>query len=311
VDAYPHPHEDALIAGLRTLRPLGLARSKRLQDDLVKLRHVCGVTGQEGRSEVVERWVARMEDEVRERPHLLVAYAFTLYLAVLSGGRHIRSELSKAGLPFWTGTTADEVTNTAQATTEKKPASSWNWRSPVARLTSSKPTPPSPSATLDTAPHSRKPRSAADLAAFEPNGLSFWFFPGASDGEDLRAKFKANLAELQNYISPSQEDEIVAEAQAIFSRIEALVGELDLAVAAGARAEAQSTAEDEALDAALDEVRFEKPQLVAVPLGSPALPPAVLRDASGLAVPAWVGLAVVMCGVSYAAWVSSHVWTGH
>lgn len=117
------------MVGLRALRPMGLARTERLRDDLRKLRHVCGMEEEdEGLSDVVEGIMLRMESEVREKPHLLIAYAFTLYLAVLSGGRHIRSELCKAGVDFWTGHKAPELV------LQEQKKSTWNWCSPVPSL---------------------------------------------------------------------------------------------------------------------------------------------------------------------------------
>ena len=319
VDAYPHSREDILIAGLRALRPMGLPRTDRLRDDLRKLRHETGMEEDEmGTSDMVQGIMFRMESEVREKPHLLIAYAFTLYLAILSGGRHIRSELCKAGVDFWT------CTPPSLATQEKK--SAWNWRSPVPSLSRLNPyaksTTSSTSATapLDSPARSHKPLPLAEISHFESMGLSFWFFPGSSDGEDIRAKFKANLEELSQFISPRQEDEIVAEAQLIFSQIEALVGELDIAVATqralGALADVESdtevdidveTSQSAVLEQALEEeVRVE--ELQTSPTSLTAVSPS--DETSLLVGPYWVGLAVVMCGVSYAAMVYSKTWSG-
>jgi heme oxygenase len=38
-----------------------------------------------------------------QHPHLILAYAWTLYLAIFNGGRFIRAELEKAGSGFWGG----------------------------------------------------------------------------------------------------------------------------------------------------------------------------------------------------------------
>jgi heme oxygenase len=273
---------------------------------MARLRQFCNIDEESvGTSQVVKGVVARMEDEVRDKPYLLVAYAFTLYLAVLSGGRHIRSELCKAGVDFWTGIDKAE----AEAVPEKKAA--WNWMSPVPSLGRLNPyakKPTTEALSLDEAPRSRKPLPASEIAHFENLGLSFWFFPGSADGEDLRVKFKANLEELSQYISPSQEDEIIAEAQAIFSRIEALVGELDVAVATGtALGEPVKAAVDKRESSTLNgppaELKVEDLLPQTVTIGLP-----VSQNEHLAPFPWWAGLAMVMCGVSYAAVVYSKTW---
>ena len=227
-ETYPQPYPDSvsreeqLLDALRTLRPMGMARSSRLKNDLEYLRCVCGVAEQDTRSLVLETVKAHVEANVRTKPHLLLAYAWTLYMAVFSGGRHIRNALCAPGLGFWLG----HGKTTAQAAPSDAKKAAWNWRSPVARLMS---TPQAPQET----PMSRKPKSAEELSLFEGKGLSFWYFPGGQDGEELRAEFKERLLNMEALLTVSQRDEIVAEAQMIFSRVEALVTELDAAVANG------------------------------------------------------------------------------
>lgn len=44
-----------------------------------------------------------MRDELRAKPHVLLAYGWVMYMAIFSGGRWIRQQLANAGVEFWTG----------------------------------------------------------------------------------------------------------------------------------------------------------------------------------------------------------------
>lgn len=46
-------------------------------------------------------FLAHIKDAVDERPHLLLAYSYSLYLALLSGGSYIRTELMYLTAEFW------------------------------------------------------------------------------------------------------------------------------------------------------------------------------------------------------------------
>ncbi|KAI5368130.1 Putative hem oxygenase [Septoria linicola] len=88
------------------LRPQGLARSTRLQDDLKHLRAVAGpdVYNTVALGDV---WMRDLRKRIRDQPHVLIAFAWVFYMAVFSGGRWIRSQLSKSGTDFWTSGTLD------------------------------------------------------------------------------------------------------------------------------------------------------------------------------------------------------------
>jgi heme oxygenase len=176
---------DAVISFLRTLRPLGISRSERLHLDLARLDDGRTLEATEQmRGEALSEFLTHIREVVREKPHVLVAYAWTMYMAVFSGGRWIRSQLCGAGEEFWTGSPPP----TAQAKEDKV---------------------------------------ALDMGQFEGLGLSFWFFPGSQDGEDIKAAFKHRLEEGEHIFTPEQRGDIVAEAQDIFTRCDALVHELD------------------------------------------------------------------------------------
>jgi heme oxygenase len=260
----------------------------------------------------IESIKLHIETRVRANPHLLIAYAWTLYLAVFSGGRYIRSNLCDAGEDFWLGRGTTSATHTQSAPAAEK-KSSWNWRSPVGRLTLA-----SSQASASTAKW-KKPTSVDDLRAFEAKGLSLWFFPGPHDGEELRAEFKQNLYELEALLSVEQEMEIVAEAQAIFSRVEALVSELDTAFSAAravAAPAADQPSEQQRLldqtaavedDITTDQVIETVTEAMPVPVRQMQLAEQTER---WFEISSFAGLALVVCGISYCALFYGGQWSG-
>ncbi|KAF2432775.1 heme oxygenase-like protein [Tothia fuscella] len=177
--------EDPVTTFLRTLRPLGISRSERLHLDLARLNREAGSeTVEQMRGEAQTEFMAHIRETVRQKPHVLIAYAWCMYMAVFSGGRWIRSQLCASGEEFWTGNAAREAPNTDG-------------------------------------------RDDLNLGKFEGLGLSFWFFPGAQDGEDIKADFKQRLQEGEAVLTAEQRADVVAEAQEIFNRCDSLVRELD------------------------------------------------------------------------------------
>ena len=61
-------------------------------------------------------------------------------------------------------------------------------------------------------------------------GLSFWHFPGNQDGEDIKALFKARLADAEELFTPDERVDIIEEAKSIFALCASLVDELDVLV---------------------------------------------------------------------------------
>lgn len=88
---------------LADLLPPGLMRTRRLEGDLADLETLTtatddGMARLEGK---VEDIVARIGAVVEEKPWVLVAYAWVMYMAIFSGGRWIRQQLMDAGPGFW------------------------------------------------------------------------------------------------------------------------------------------------------------------------------------------------------------------
>ncbi|KAF2161028.1 hypothetical protein M409DRAFT_28635 [Zasmidium cellare ATCC 36951] len=93
-------HEYDVRQWLSNLRPSGLARSHRLRDDLRHLRMVAGPDIYNTPA-LGDAWVKDMRDLMRKKPHVFMAFAWVFYMAVFSGGRWIRRQLSNGGVDFW------------------------------------------------------------------------------------------------------------------------------------------------------------------------------------------------------------------
>ncbi|KAL1619823.1 hypothetical protein SLS54_006421 [Diplodia seriata] len=177
----PPQHDPATLAFLATLLPPGLPRSRRLRRDLSALLGLRPVeldvrlaTGGYPGGGAVAAYAAHIRQATSAAPHVLVAYAWVMYMAVFAGGRWIRGQLRGAGREFWVG--------------------------------------------------------GARGIAFDTlgeRGLAFFSFDGDADGEDVKAAFKARLAEAEALLDEGQRRDVVEEAQRIFEWSIALVEELD------------------------------------------------------------------------------------
>ncbi len=61
-------------------------------------------------------------------------------------------------------------------------------------------------------------------------GLSFWYFPGKYDGEDIKTEFKIRLAAAEDLFSDDERVDIIEEAKNIFQLCPSLVDELDVMI---------------------------------------------------------------------------------
>lgn len=196
--------DPALLTFLRTLLPAGLPRSKRLRRDLaallglrpVELDVRLATAGYPGNGRVAA-YAAHIRRATAAKPHVLIAYAWVMYMAVFAGGRWIRGQLASGGREFWEG--AGDVINNDETTDGGNTNKEGGGR-------------PAPGINFDT---------------LGDRGLAFFSFDGAHDGEDIKAAFKARLEDAEALLSPRQRAEVVAEAHAIFEWSIALVEELD------------------------------------------------------------------------------------
>lgn len=91
-------------------RTSSLPRTAQLQHDRNLLRkRLCSCRHTvEGLNDIEQRLQAQMQEQTRhiaqriqERPHLALAYTWTMYLALFNGGRHLYRALARPGPDFW------------------------------------------------------------------------------------------------------------------------------------------------------------------------------------------------------------------
>jgi heme oxygenase len=209
--------EIAVLTLLRSLRPHGLRRTDRLRRDLATL---AGIRSDEvdgflaaHRSDAAQAFVEHIEAVVAERPHVLVAYAFVLYMAIFSGGRWIRSVLASAGPGFWSAAAAAATEPGRGAVSTCSPPGSPELLA---------------AAWLGTSVHEKlRTFSREQQERYERLGLSFWFWSSLEDGLDIKAEFKRRLDGIERLLTEDMRREVVEEAREVFVRCESLVGELD------------------------------------------------------------------------------------
>ncbi|ETN42282.1 uncharacterized protein HMPREF1541_04223 [Cyphellophora europaea CBS 101466] len=82
----------------------GISRHLRLSRDLHDLAHLLGTKASKRLQKLHKNTNYFHQDVFRlceKKPYLILAWAWTMYLAIFNGGRFIRAELEKAGDDFW------------------------------------------------------------------------------------------------------------------------------------------------------------------------------------------------------------------
>lgn len=85
---------------LLDLRPHGLDRTARLKNDVEFVSNRTGVEVESTLEAQQQQLLDAILHSIREKPHLLIAYGWVLYMAIFIGGRWIRQQLSTAGFEF-------------------------------------------------------------------------------------------------------------------------------------------------------------------------------------------------------------------
>ncbi|KAF2967857.1 hypothetical protein GQX73_g5666 [Xylaria multiplex] len=93
----------------------GLQRSQALQQDLISLtcwsdRTLAEQLNNASRSPILSDFLTHIETFVEKSPHVLLAYAWVLYMALFSGGRFIRASLENIYPAFWIPASAQQPT---------------------------------------------------------------------------------------------------------------------------------------------------------------------------------------------------------
>ncbi|OLN84436.1 Heme-binding protein HMX1 [Colletotrichum chlorophyti] len=194
----------------------GLMRSDRLRSDIASLTgwspemvdEQLRAVSESGRLADFTMHVKRM---IEKKPHVLLAYAYILFMALFAGGRFIRATLESAGSEFW-----DQVPAPIPPSQTACRA-----RSPLedAPITAAGP--------VDL---SRGGRGTGDVGAKHSRHslpLSFFHFATVLDGEDLKKEFKKRLAEAESILTAHEKHDVVQEAVCIFDSMLLLVSQLD------------------------------------------------------------------------------------
>ncbi|KAK9440158.1 hem oxygenase-like, multi-helical [Metarhizium brunneum] len=200
---------DGLREMLNVLHIPGLMRADRLVADI---QSMTGWTdaGTREQLEMISKTghlaevVSHIKRAIRNKPHVLLAYSYIMYMALFAGGRFIRATLESAGNDFWDTTASSAM-----------PAPSRPIQGDSADSTQSHPTETSPRRY-----HGRLP-------------LRFFHFDTPEDGEDLKRDYKQKLADCDATLSYQEKHDIVQEAICIFENLVLVVAQLDTVVAAG------------------------------------------------------------------------------
>lgn len=184
----------------------GLARTARLQSDI----QVCSRNNVDGPpinhhlpeiNGKVAEFVRHIRRSVESRPHVLVAYAWVLYMALFAGGRFLRVTLQSAGSEFWVGTNDNPMIVPSRQGSLRK---------------------------TERRPSFDRARTEFDeLLHKRTAGLEFFHFDGDHDGEDIKAEFKQRITSSDVVLTAKEKDDVVEEGQIIFQYMVDIVKELD------------------------------------------------------------------------------------
>lgn len=200
----------------------GLPRADRLRADIRILTGKSELKVEEqlkaiSRNGELANFIAHTKASVQKNPHVLVAYAWVLYMALFSGGRYLRASLRAAGglgKDFWDREpspvrphiiTRDMYEIREPDLEPTEPLGQWPRVSERGRA---------------------KSWSESDLPKMTP-GLLFFDFAGDEDGEDIKVEFKKRVVQADLLLTPREKDDVVAEAQDIFRFMLKMVDELD------------------------------------------------------------------------------------
>ncbi|KUI64293.1 hypothetical protein VM1G_11102 [Cytospora mali] len=159
------------------------------------------------------KFLAHVQDSVNQKPHLLLAYVYSLYLALLSGGSYIRTELVYLKAVFWKAVPTPIKPNMV----------------PCNRA---------PSSPQMLKHHETFDDHSSDYVA-DRTDVSFKmplefldFNPPLGENprrqtKDLKAEFKRRFTDAEQALTEPERKDIIKESVAIFQHLETLVGQLD------------------------------------------------------------------------------------
>lgn len=168
------------------------------------------------------KFTLHIRDAINAKPHLLLAYAYCLYLALLSGGSYIRTELIYLKGDFWKSLPTPIKPNMVECRQDKvKP------RRRHSSLSED-----------DSKPPSKATRHSFSAASDLP--LAFLDFDpplGENPRQQtraLKAEFKQRFASAEQLLAAPERHDIIKEAGVIFQHLEGVVTQLDKIFSGGA-----------------------------------------------------------------------------
>ncbi|XDG01796.1 hypothetical protein ABKA04_001411 [Annulohypoxylon sp. FPYF3050] len=179
-------------------------------------------------SPVLAAFLARIHRTVKAKPHVLLAYAWVLYMALFAGGRFIRAALERvdAGDRFWGPLYEDGDEGVSPTTLEDEEKVVFVGRGMVGGKSTMPGTFPGDEDLDDgEVGYVVVGKEKEEEEPIHP--LSFFRFDTPDDGQDLRQEFKESVASATDMLLPEEIEEVVNEAKDIFEQMVGLVGELD------------------------------------------------------------------------------------
>lgn len=177
---------------------------KRMVDE--QIRSV-GTTGR------LARFLAHVQESITAKPHLLLAYAYGLYLALLSGGSYIRTELMYLKADFWQAAPMPIKPNMIPCNTA--PGSSQMFKR------------------HETFEYDSAQHGLAESDSVSKMPLEFLdFTPPLGENprqqtKDLKAGFKRRFTDAEQALTEPERKDIIRESVEIFQHLEEVVGQLD------------------------------------------------------------------------------------
>lgn len=158
-------------------------------------------------------FLAHVQESVNQKPHLLLAYAYGLYLALLSGGSYIRTELMYLKADFWQAVPTPIRPNMIPCS--RGPASPQM----LERTESSS----SDSSDRGLARNDSSYKMPLEFLDFDP---PLGDNP-RQQSKDLKDEFKRRFNDAEQALTEPERKDIIKESISIFQHLEEVVGQLD------------------------------------------------------------------------------------
>ncbi|ROV96869.1 hypothetical protein VPNG_09234 [Cytospora leucostoma] len=200
---------------LETMYWPNMLRFSRLKKDIRTItgwpQHVVDeqirLVGTSGR---LAKFLAHVQEVVNLKPHVLLAYAYGLYLALLSGGTYIRTELMYLKADFWHALPTPIKPNMVLCNREHgSPQMPNHHETPDDNLSQHK---------VDSS--FKAPLEFLDFDT--PLGDN-----SRQQTKDLKAEFKRRFTDAEEALTEPERKDIIKESVAIFQHLDGVVGQLD------------------------------------------------------------------------------------